>query len=42
VIEEVEQQLARLFAIDIGFHAELANHLHLILRTRPDLSRQLQ
>ena len=37
VIEEVERQLAGLFAIDIGFHAELANHLHLILRTRPDL-----
>jgi hypothetical protein len=37
VIVEVEQQLAALFAIDIGFHAELANHLHLILRTRPDV-----
>ncbi len=40
VIEEVEQQLARLFAIDIGFHAELINHLHLILRTRPDLAAE--
>ena len=38
VIEEVERQLAGLFAIDIGFHAEQANHLHLILRTRPDLA----
>ena len=39
VIEEVERQLAGLFAIDIGFHAEQANHLHLILRTRPDLAK---
>ena len=38
VIEQVEQQLAALFAIDIGFHAEMANHLHLILRTRPDVA----
>jgi hypothetical protein len=38
VIEEVERRLAGLFAIDIGFHAELANHLHLILRTRPELA----
>ena len=27
----------RQFAIDIGCHAELANHLHLILCTRPDV-----
>jgi hypothetical protein len=37
-IEQVQQQLAGLFAIDIGFHAELANHIHLILRTRPELT----
>ena len=29
--------LARLFAVEIGFHAELRNHLHLILRNRPDV-----
>lgn len=32
-----EQLLAQLFAIDIGFHAELSNHIHLVLRNRPDL-----
>jgi hypothetical protein len=37
-IVEVEQALARLFAIDIGSHAELANHMHLVVRTRPDIA----
>ncbi len=36
-IVEREQLLAQLFAIDIAFHAEMSNHLHLVLRTRPDL-----
>lgn len=31
------QQLAALFGLEIGFHAELANHLHLLLRSRPDV-----
>jgi len=35
-----EEQLARLFAIEVEFHAELSNHLHLMLRTRPDIARR--
>ena len=31
------QQLAALFGVEVGFHAEMANHLHLILRARPDV-----
>ena len=34
----MQRQLAALFAIEVGFHAEMANHLHLILRTRPDVA----
>ena len=33
----MQQNLARLFGIEIGFRAELSNHIHLILRTRPDV-----
>jgi hypothetical protein len=36
-IEQRETLLARLFAIEIGWHGELANHIHLILRNRPDV-----
>jgi hypothetical protein len=36
-IRKQEQQLARLFAIEIAFHSEMSNHIHLILRTRPDV-----
>ena len=32
-----EKLLARLFAVDIGFHAEMSNHLHVVLRNRPDI-----
>ena len=32
-----QKLLARLFAVEIAFHAELKNHLHVVLRTRPDL-----
>ena len=32
-----EEAFAALFAIDIGFHVEMCNHLHLVLRTRPDV-----
>ena len=39
-IHRREQQLAALFAIEIEFHAELANHLHVVLRTRPDIARR--
>lgn len=34
-------QLAALFAIEIAFHAEMANHLHEMLRTRPDVAKRL-
>ena len=36
-IVDFERQLVRCFAIEAGFHAELANHLHLVLRNRPDI-----
>jgi hypothetical protein len=36
-IVQRETLLARLFAIEIGWHGELANHIHLILRNRPDV-----
>jgi hypothetical protein len=36
-IHRLEMQLASLFAVDVGFHTELGNHLHLIVRTRPDV-----
>ena len=36
-IREFLQQLAALFGIEIAFHAEMSNHLHLVLRTRPDV-----
>lgn len=35
-----QEQLAQLFAIDIEFHAEMRNHLHLVLRTRPDVAQR--
>ena len=30
-IRKLQQQLARLFAIEIAFHAEMQNHIHLII-----------
>ncbi len=36
-IHEFLQQLAGLCGVGVGFHAEMANHLHLILRARPDV-----
>ena len=36
-IHEFLQQLAGLCGVEVGFHAEMANHLHLILRARPDV-----
>jgi len=36
-IEQRQALLAGLFAIEIGWHAELSNHIHLILRNRPDV-----
>ena len=35
-----EEQLANLFAIEIEFRAELSNHLHAVLRTRPQIARR--
>ena len=32
-----EQELARHFAVEICFHAEMINHLHVTLRVRPDI-----
>ena len=36
-IRQLQEQLAGLFAVEIEFHAEMSNHLHLVLRTRPDV-----
>ena len=33
-------ELARLFSIEPAFHAEMSNHLHLVLRTRPDVVKR--
>lgn len=35
-----EEQLASLFAIEVEFRAEMRNHLHTILRTRPEIVRR--
>jgi hypothetical protein len=37
---DTEQQLADLFAIEIEFRAEMQNHLHVVLRTRPDIAKR--
>lgn len=36
-IRDFEESLAGLFGIEVGFHAEMSNHIHLVLRTRPDI-----
>ena len=36
-VRQMQVTLAALFAIEVGFRAELINHFHLILRTRPDV-----
>ena len=36
-IVTLQQTLARLFGVGIAFHAELSNHIHIIVRTRPDV-----
>jgi hypothetical protein len=38
-IRKLQEQLAALFAIEVEFHTEMSNHLHLIVRTRPDIVR---
>lgn len=37
-IQELQIKLASLFAIEIGFLAILRNHLHVVLRIRPDIA----
>ena len=39
-IVDRERQLAGLFAIEVTFHTEMANHLHLVLRSRPDIAER--
>ena len=36
-IRDTQETLAGLFAIEIGFRSEMSNHLHVVLRTRPDI-----
>ena len=36
-LHQLQGLLAGLFGIEIAFHAEMGNHLHLVLRTRPDV-----
>ncbi len=36
-LHQLQGQLAGLFGIEIAFHAEMGNHVHLVLRTRPDV-----
>jgi hypothetical protein len=39
-IWDVQEQLAGLFGIEIEFRAEMQNHFHVVLRTRPDVVRR--
>ncbi len=34
---QMQAVLAGLFGIEVGFRAELSNHIHVVLRTRPDV-----
>ncbi len=34
---QFERRIAGLFGIEVAFHAELSNHIHLVLRSRPDV-----
>ncbi len=36
-IRSAQRLLAANFAMEIGFRAEMSNHLHLVIRTRPDV-----
>ena len=36
-----EEQLAALFAIELEYTAEMRNHLHVVLRTRPEIAQKL-
>ena len=37
-----EKQLAQLFTIEVEFRAESSNHLHVVLRTRPEIAARLR
>jgi len=39
-IVQREEQLAGLFALEVEFRAERSNHLHVVLRTRPEIARR--
>ena len=36
-LHRLQEQLAGLFGVEICFHVEMSNHVHLVLRTRPDV-----
>jgi hypothetical protein len=36
-IRQLQEQLAALFAMEVEFHCEMSNHLHQVIRTRPDI-----
>ena len=36
-IRETEQAFVALFAVEVGFRVEMGNHLHMVIRNRPDL-----
>jgi hypothetical protein len=39
-IRERLEELAAVFAIDVWGYAVMSNHIHLVLRVRPDLARE--
>ena len=39
-IRQLLEELAAFFAIEIGFYSVMQNHLHLVLRSRPDVARR--
>ena len=39
-LHQLQGQLAGLFGVEIAFHAEMGNHAHLVLRTRPDVVQE--
>ena len=39
-IRSLLEQQAALFGIETGFHVQMGNHLHLVLRTRPDVVKR--
>jgi len=39
-IRSLLEQQAALFGIEAGFHVQMGNHLHLVLRTRPDVIKR--